>query len=85
MQRSYVLSHVKKKIEIEGDQDAELNFADVDINQATLWKTSQVHYSDLKFCSGVKTSLTKLQKLKKANRSRKTCDKYRKKFYEYEY
>ncbi|GAA5803914.1 hypothetical protein HPULCUR_009399 [Helicostylum pulchrum] len=49
----------------EGDQDAALNFSNDDINKATLCKTFKDHSSDLQFRSGVKTSMMKLEKLKK--------------------
>ncbi|KAG2229556.1 hypothetical protein INT48_006771 [Thamnidium elegans] len=55
----------------EDDQDAELNFSDDDINQATLCKTFKVHSSDLQFRGGVKISLMKLEKLKKRTEAEK--------------
>ncbi|GAA5799471.1 hypothetical protein HPULCUR_004887 [Helicostylum pulchrum] len=61
-----VVAHIfLKHFEIEGDQGAALNFSNDDINKATLCKTFKVHSSDLQFRSGVKTSMMKLEKLKK--------------------
>lgn len=61
-----VVAHIfLKHFEIEDDQGAALNFSNDDINKATLCKTFKVHSSDLQFRSGVKTSMMKLEKLKK--------------------